>query len=285
MGGAPPLAAVVAGACCLAVECDETRVDFRIRTRYVDEKIHSLEEALAMIDRWTKAGAAKSVALIGNAAEIFPELHRRGVKPDIVTDQTSSHDPVHSCYLPLGWSIAEWRERQETEPDVVNKEARASIRKHVEVMVAFAKDGIPTVDYGNNIRQIAFDEGLKDAFIFPGFLPTYIRPQFCKGIDPFGWAALSGDPEDIYRTNEKVKELLPNDTHLHNGLDMARERIALQGLPSRICWVGVGDRAPAGARLQRTGGQGRGQGADRDRLRPPRFRLRRISQPRDRIHA
>ena len=241
MGGAQPLAAVMAGACCLAVECDETRVDFRMRTRYVDEKTHSIDEALAMIERWTKAGEAKSVALIGNAAEIFPTLHRRGVKPDIVTDQTSSHDPIHG-YLPLGWSVAEWRERQETEPDVVNKAARASIRKHVEAMVAFAKDGIPTVDYGNNIRQIAFDEGLKDAFIFPGFVPAYIRPQFCKGIGPFRWAALSGDPEDIYRTDEKVKELLPNDTHLHNWLDMARERIAFQGLPSRICWVGLGDR-------------------------------------------
>ncbi|MEI2387571.1 urocanate hydratase [Breoghania sp. JC706] len=241
MGGAQPLAAVMAGACCLAVECDESRVDFRMRTRYVDEKTHSLDEALAMIERWTAAGEAKSVALIGNAAEIFPTLHRRGVKPDIVTDQTSSHDPIHG-YLPLGWSVAEWRERQETEPNAVNKAARASIRKHVEAMVAFAKDGIPTVDYGNNIRQIAFDEGLKDAFIFPGFVPAYIRPQFCKGIGPFRWAALSGDPEDIYRTDEKVKELLPNDTHLHNWLDMARERIAFQGLPSRICWVGLGDR-------------------------------------------
>ena len=241
MGGAQPLAAVMAGACCLAVECDETRADFRMRTRYVDEKTHSLDEALAMIERWTRAGEARSVALIGNAAEIFPTLHGRGVKPDIVTDQTSSHDPVHG-YLPLGWSVAEWRERQETEPDAVNKAARASIRKHVEAMVAFAKDGIPTVDYGNNIRQIAFDEGLEDAFIFPGFVPAYIRPQFCKGIGPFRWAALSGDPEDIYRTDEKVKELLPDDTHLHNWLDMARERIAFQGLPSRICWVGLGDR-------------------------------------------
>ncbi len=241
MGGAQPLAAVMAGACCLAVECDETRVDFRMRTRYVDEKTDSLDEALAMIERWTKAGEAKSVGLIGNAAEIFPELHRRGVRPDIVTDQTSSHDPIHG-YLPLGWSVAEWRERQETEPEVVNREARASIRKHVEAMVAFAKDGVPTVDYGNNIRQIAKEEGLEDAFVFPGFVPAYIRPQFCKGIGPFRWAALSGDPEDIYRTDEVVKELIPDNPHLHNWLDMARERIAFQGLPSRICWVGLGER-------------------------------------------
>ncbi|WP_321340200.1 urocanate hydratase [Breoghania sp.] len=241
MGGAQPLAAVMAGACCLAVECDESHIDFRMRTRYVDEKTDSLDEALAMIERWTKAGEAKSVGLIGNAAEIFPELHRRGVRPDIVTDQTSSHDPIHG-YLPLGWSVAEWRERQETEPEVVNREARASIRKHVEAMVAFAKDGVPTVDYGNNIRQIAKEEGLEDAFVFPGFVPAYIRPQFCKGIGPFRWAALSGDPEDIYRTDEVVKELIPDNPHLHNWLDMARERIAFQGLPSRICWVGLGER-------------------------------------------
>lgn len=241
MGGAQPLAAVMAGACCLAVECDETRADFRLRTRYVDEKTHSLDEALEMIDRWTKAGEAKSVALIGNAAEVFPELVKRGVRPDIVTDQTSAHDPVHG-YLPLGWTVAEWRARQETEPKAVEQAARRSMRIQVEAMVAFHDAGIPTVDYGNNIRQMALEEGLTRAFAFPGFVPAYIRPLFCKGIGPFRWAALSGDPEDILKTDQKVKELIPDDKHLHNWLDMARERIAFQGLPARICWVGLGDR-------------------------------------------
>ncbi|SKA29798.1 urocanate hydratase [Consotaella salsifontis] len=241
MGGAQPLAAVMAGACCLAVECDESRIDFRLRTRYVDEKTASLDEALEMIGRWTKAGEAKSVGLIGNAADIFPELFRRGVRPDIVTDQTSAHDPVHG-YLPLGWSVAEWRERQESEPKTVEKAARASMLQHVAAMVDFAKAGVPTVDYGNNIRQMAKEEGLEDAFAFPGFVPAYIRPLFCRGVGPFRWAALSGDPEDIYRTDEKVKELMPQDGHLHRWLDMARERIAFQGLPARICWVGLGDR-------------------------------------------
>ena len=244
MGGAQPLAAVMAGACCLAVECDETRADFRIRTRYVDEKTHSLDQALALFDRWTKAGEAKSVALIGNAADVFPELVRRGVRPDVVTDQTSAHDPVHG-YLPQGWTVGEWRARQETDPKAVERAARASMRVQVEAMVAFHEAGVPTVDYGNNIRQMALEEGLETAFAFPGFVPAYIRPLFCRGIGPFRWAALSGDPEDIYRTDAKVKELV-NDPHLHNWLDMARERIAFQGLPARICWVGLGLRHKLG---------------------------------------
>ncbi|OCW12503.1 urocanate hydratase [Brucella melitensis] len=241
MGGAQPLAAVMAGACCLAVECDETRADFRLRTRYVDEKTHSLDEALAKIDAWTKAGEAKSIALIGNAAEIFPELVKRGVKPDIVTDQTSAHDPVHG-YLPLGWTVAEWRAKQENDPKAVEKAARASMKVQVQAMLDFWNAGIPTVDYGNNIRQMALEEGLESAFAFPGFVPAYIRPLFCRGIGPFRWAALSGDPEDIAKTDAKVKELLPDNKHLHNWLDMAKERIAFQGLPARICWVGLGDR-------------------------------------------
>ncbi len=241
MGGAQPLAAVMAGACCLAVECDETRADFRLRTRYVDEKTHSLDEALAKIDEWTKAGEAKSIALIGNAAEIYPELVKRGVRPDIVTDQTSAHDPVHG-YLPIGWSVAEWRAKQESDQKGVAKAARASMKVQVQAMLDFWNAGIPTVDYGNNIRQMALEEGLEDAFAFPGFVPAYIRPLFCRGIGPFRWAALSGDPEDIAKTDAKVKELLPDNKHLHNWLDMAKERIAFQGLPARICWVGLGDR-------------------------------------------
>ena len=241
MGGAQPLAAVMAGACCLAVECDETRADFRIRTRYVDEKTHSLDEALEIIARWTAAGEAKSLALIGNAAEIFPELLRRGVKPDMVTDQTSAHDPVHG-YLPIGWSVAEWRAKQSSDPKAVEAASRPSMRKQVEAMVGFHKLGVPTFDYGNNIRQVAKEEGFAEAFAFPGFVPAYIRPLFCRGVGPFRWCALSGDPEDIYKTDQKVKELIPDDPHLHNWLDMARERIAFQGLPARICWVGLGQR-------------------------------------------
>ena len=241
MGGAQPLAAVMAGACCLAVECDPTRIDFRIRTGYVDEKAETLDEALAMIDAWTKAGEAKSVGLLGNTAEILPELVKRGVRPDIVTDQTSAHDPVNG-YLPAGWSLGEWRDKAERDPKAVEKAARVSMRTHVEAMLAFWDRGIPTVDYGNNIRQMAKEEGCERAFDFPGFVPAYIRPLFCKGVGPFRWAALSGDPEDIYKTDQKVKELLPDNTHLHNWLDMARERIHFQGLPARICWVGLGDR-------------------------------------------
>ncbi|WP_281684593.1 urocanate hydratase [Thalassobaculum salexigens] len=244
MGGAQPLAAVFAGACCLAVECDETRADFRLRTRYVDEKTHSLDEALAMIERWTAAGEAKSVALIGNAADVFPELVRRGVRPDIVTDQTSAHDPING-YLPKGWSVAEWRDKRETAPKEVEKAARASMKEHVAAMVDFWNAGVPTLDYGNNIRQVALEEGLENAFAFPGFVPAYIRPLFCRGIGPFRWCALSGDPEDIYKTDAKVKELT-DDPHLHQWLDMARERISFQGLPARICWVGLGVRHKLG---------------------------------------
>ena len=241
MGGAQPLAAVMAGACCLAVECDPDRIDFRLRTRYVDERADTLDEALAMIERWTKAGEAKSVGLVGNAAEIVPELFRRGVRPDMVTDQTSAHDPLNG-YLPKGWTLAEWRDKRTSDPKAVEKAARASMREHVEAMVAFWNAGVPTLDYGNNIRQVAKEEGFDNAFAFPGFVPAYIRPLFCRGIGPFRWAALSGDPEDIYKTDAKVRELTPGNTHLHNWLDMARERIAFQGLPARICWVGLGDR-------------------------------------------
>jgi urocanate hydratase len=241
MGGAQPLAAVMAGACCLAVECNEASIDFRLRTNYVDEKTDSLDEALAMIERWTAAGEAKSVGLLGNAADIFPQLVARGVRPDIVTDQTSAHDPVNG-YLPQGWTMAEWIAKRESAPKEVEKAARASMKVHVQAMVDFHNAGVPTLDYGNNIRQMALEEGLEDAFAFPGFVPAYIRPLFCKGIGPFRWAALSGDPEDIYKTDQKVKEILPDNKHLHNWLDMARERISFQGLPARICWVGLGDR-------------------------------------------
>ncbi|TVS03351.1 MAG: urocanate hydratase [Rhodobacteraceae bacterium] len=249
MGGAQPLAAVMAGACCLAVECDETRADFRIRTRYCDAKTHSLDKALAMIADWTAKGETKSVALIGNAAEIFPELARRlkegGPRPDMVTDQTSAHDPVHG-YLPLGWSVAEWRVKQESDPKTVEAAARASMKIHVAAMVDFWNAGVPTLDYGNNIRQVALEEGFENAFAFPGFVPAYIRPLFCRGVGPFRWCALSGDPEDIYKTDLRMKELFPENDHLHRWLDMARERIAFQGLPARIMWIGLGERHEAG---------------------------------------
>ncbi|MGA0715695.1 MAG: urocanate hydratase [Gemmobacter sp.] len=249
MGGAQPLAAVMAGASCLAVECDETRIDFRLRTRYLDEKSRTLDEALALIARWTAAGEAKSVGLIGNAAEVFPELLARmqagGPRPDIVTDQTSAHDPLHG-YLPAGWSVADWRARQEADPAAVEAAARASMRAHVAAMVGFWRAGVPTLDYGNNIRQVARDEGLADAFAFPGFVPAYIRPLFCRGIGPFRWCALSGDPEDIRRTDAKMKEIFPDNARLHRWLDMAAERIAFQGLPARICWIGLGERHRAG---------------------------------------
>jgi urocanate hydratase len=243
------LAAVMAGACCLAVECDETRVDFRIRTRYLDDKAHTLDEALAKIAHWTEAGEAKSVGLIGNAAEVFPDLLARmkagGMRPDIVTDQTSAHDPLNG-YLPAGWTVAEAKAKRETDPKAVERAARASMKTHVAAMVGFWNAGVPTLDYGNNIRQVAKDEGLAEAFAFPGFVPAYIRPLFCRGIGPFRWCALSGDPEDIYRTDAKMKELFPENAHLHQWLDMARERIAFQGLPARICWIGLGDRHRAG---------------------------------------
>ncbi|MET4101473.1 urocanate hydratase [Roseovarius sp. MBR-78] len=248
MGGAQPLAAVMAGACCLAVECNPDSIEFRLRTRYVDEKADNLDEALAMIERWTRAGEAKSVGLLGNAADIFPEIYRRGIRPDIVTDQTSAHDPVNG-YLPQGWSMAEWREKRESDPKAVERAARASMKTHVAAMVDFWNAGVPTLDYGNNIRQVALDEGLENAFAFPGFVPAYIRPLFCRGVGPFRWCALSGDPEDIYRTDAAMKELFPDNTHLHTWLDMARERIAFQGLPARICWIGLGDRHRAGLRF------------------------------------
>jgi urocanate hydratase len=249
MGGAQPLAAVMAGACCLAVEVDETRIDFRIRTRYLDAKARTLDEALAMIAGWTAKGEARSVGLLGNAAEVFPELLARmkagGVRPDIVTDQTSAHDPLHG-YCPAGWSVADWRARQETDPAAVEQAARHSMRAHVEAMVGFWNAGVPTLDYGNNIRQVAKEEGFGNAFAFPGFVPAYIRPLFCKGIGPFRWVALSGDPEDIRKTDAAMKRLFPENRHLHRWLDMAGERIAFQGLPARICWIGLGDRHRAG---------------------------------------
>ena len=241
MGGAQPLAAVMAGASCLAVECNPDSIDFRLRTRYLDEKAETLDEALAMIERWTKNGEAKSVGLLGNCAEILPEMVRRGIRPDMVTDQTSAHDPING-YLPKGWTMGQWKQAREANPKSVEKAARASMREHVEAMIAFQDMGIPTFDYGNNIRQVAKEAALENAFAFPGFVPAYIRPLFCRGIGPFRWAALSGDPEDIYKTDAKVKELLPDNKHLHNWLDMARERIAFQGVPARICWVGLGDR-------------------------------------------
>ena len=249
MGGAQPLASVFAGACCLAVECNPDSIDFRLRTKYLDEKTDNLDEALAMIERWTAAGEAKSVGLLGNAAEVFPELLRRaeagGMRPDIVTDQTSAHDPING-YLPLGWTMGEWKERRESDPKSVDRAARASMRVQVEAMCKFHAMGVPTVDYGNNIRQMALEEGLENAFDFPGFVPAYIRPLFCRGIGPFRWVALSGDPEDIRKTDAKMKELFPENTHRHNWLDMAQERIAFQGLPARICWIGLGDRHKAG---------------------------------------
>ncbi|HEY1561341.1 MAG TPA: urocanate hydratase [Caulobacteraceae bacterium] len=241
MGGAQPLAAVMAGASCLAVECQPSRIEMRLRTGYLDQMSQDLDEALAMIRRSCEAKKPLSVGLLGNAAEIFPELLARGVRPDAVTDQTSAHDPSNG-YLPAGWSIDEWMARRESDPAGVAKAAKASMAVQVKAMLGFHRAGVPTVDYGNNIRQMAKEEGLADAFDFPGFVPAYIRPLFCRGVGPFRWAALSGDPEDIYRTDEKVKALMPHDAHLHHWLDMARERIKFQGLPARICWVGLGDR-------------------------------------------
>ena len=245
MGGAQPLAASLAGACSLNIECRQSSIDFRLRTRYVDEQATGIDDALARIARYTAAGEAKSIALLGNAAEILPELVRRGVRPDCVTDQTSAHDPVHG-YLPIGWSVAQWEAEQQANPDKVRDAAKRSMRVHVEAMLAFHAAGVPTVDYGNNIRQMAKDEGCENAFDFPGFVPAYVRPLFCRGIGPFRWVALSGDPEDIYKTDAKVKELIPDDAHLHRWLDMARERISFQGLPARICWLGLGLRHELG---------------------------------------
>ena len=241
MGGAQPLAAVFAGASCLVVECDSNRIDFRLRTGYLDHRAESLDEALAMIEKWTRNKEAKSVGLLGNAADVIQEVVKRGIRPDIVTDQTSAHDLLYG-YLPQNWNIDEWRAKQKSDPKAVERGAAESIRVHVEAMVKLSKSGIPTVDYGNNIRQVAKDEGFADAFAFPGFVPAYIRPLFCRGMGPFRWAALSGNPEDIYKTDEKIKELIPDDSHLHNWLDMARKRIKFQGLPARICWLGLGQR-------------------------------------------
>ncbi|MDQ0325768.1 urocanate hydratase [Rhodopseudomonas julia] len=241
MGGAQPLAATMAGASMLAVECQQSRIEFRKRTGYVDEMTQDLDEALAMIDRASKEKKAISVGLLGNAAEVYPELLRRGVRPDAVTDQTSAHDPLNG-YLPAGWTLGEWEERRESDPEGVEQAAKESMRAQVEAMLGWWDQGVPVVDYGNNIRQRAKEVGLERAFDFPGFVPAYIRPLFCRGVGPFRWAALSGNPEDIFKTDAKVKELLPDDTHLHNWLDMAKERIHFQGLPSRICWVGLGDR-------------------------------------------
>ncbi len=245
MGGAQPLAASLAGASSLTIECRQSSIDFRLRTRYVDEQAADIDDALARIARYTATGEARSIALLGNAAEILPELVRRGVRPDCVTDQTSAHDPVHG-YLPIGWSVEQWLAEQKTHPEKVRDAAKAAMRVHVEAMLAFHAQGIPTVDYGNNIRQMAFDEGLENAFDFPGFVPAYVRPLFCRGVGPFRWVALSGDPEDIYRTDAKVKEIIADDPHLHRWLDMARERISFQGLPARICWVGLGLRHKLG---------------------------------------
>lgn len=238
MGGAQPLAAVMAGASCLAIECQQSRIDMRLRTGYLDRATTSLDEALEIV---TTAKEPISVGLLGNAAELLPEIHARGIRPDLLTDQTSAHDPVNG-YLPVGWTVERWIATREQDPASVAAAARASMAQHVKAMLAFKAAGVPTVDYGNNIRQVALDEGVSDAFAFPGFVPAYIRPLFCRGIGPFRWAALSGDPEDIYRTDAKVKELLPDNKHLHRWLDMARERIHFQGLPARICWVGLGDR-------------------------------------------
>jgi urocanate hydratase len=238
MGGAQPLAAVMAGASCLAIECQPSRIEMRLRTGYLDRATENLDEALEIV---TTAKTPVSVGLLGNAAELLPELFKRGVRPDLLTDQTSAHDPVNG-YLPAGWTLDRWFSERERDPAAVTKAAKASMAVHVQAMLDFQAAGVPTTDYGNNIRQMALEEGVENAFDFPGFVPAYIRPLFCRGVGPFRWAALSGDPEDIYKTDAKVKELLPDDAHLHRWLDMARERIHFQGLPARICWVGLGDR-------------------------------------------
>jgi urocanate hydratase len=245
MGGAQPLAATMAGFSMLAVECDETRIDFRLRTGYLDRKATSLDEALALMEAACSRREAMSVGLLGNAADVYPELVARGVVPDAVTDQTSAHDPRNG-YLPRGWTMEQAAEARQRDPQRIEREARASMKVHVQAMLDLQSRGGIVFDYGNNIRQVAFDEGLKDAFGFPGFVPAYIRPLFCEGVGPFRWVALSGNPEDIYRTDAKVRELIPDDDHLHRWLDMARERIHFQGLPARICWVGLKDRARLG---------------------------------------
>jgi urocanate hydratase len=245
MGGAQPLAATMAGASMLAVECQPSRIERRIETRYLDRWTASLDEALAIIGEAKRTRQPVSVGLLGNAAEVFPELVRRGVRPDMVTDQTSAHDPLNG-YLPAGWTLEQHEALKASDPARVEAAAKASMAQQVRAMLAFHRQGVPTLDYGNNIRAMAQEMGVSDAFDFPGFVPAYIRPLFCRGIGPFRWAALSGDPEDIYRTDQRVKELIPDNPHLHRWLDMARERIQFQGLPARICWVGLGDRAKLG---------------------------------------
>ncbi|MCZ4107739.1 urocanate hydratase [Brevundimonas diminuta] len=245
MGGAQPLAATMAGASCITIECQRSRIEFRLRTRYVDVMAETLDEALALLEQSFKDKKPLSIGLLGNAADLLPEMVKRGVRPDLVTDQTSAHDPVNG-YLPSGWTVAEWEEKRVSDPAAVETAARASMATHVKAMLDFQKMGVPTTDYGNNIRQVAFDEGVENAFAFPGFVPAYIRPLFCRGIGPFRWAALSGDPEDIRKTDEAMKKLFPDNAGLHRWLDMAGERIAFQGLPARICWIGLGDRHRAG---------------------------------------
>ena len=245
MGGAQPLAATMAGASCITIECQRSRIEFRIRTRYLDVMAETLDEAMALLHKSLDDKKPISIGLLGNAAELLPEMVKRGIKPDLVTDQTSAHDPING-YLPIGWTVAEWEEKRTSDPAAVEAASRPSMAAHVRAMLDFHKMGIPTTDYGNNIRQVAFDEGVKDAFDFPGFVPAYIRPLFCRGIGPFRWAALSGDPEDIRKTDEAMKRLFPDNAGLHRWLDMAGERIAFQGLPARICWIGLGDRHRAG---------------------------------------
>lgn len=245
MGGAQPLAATMAGACMLAVECDPKRIQRRLETHYLDKMTDNLDEALNIITQACQEGKTVSVGLLANAADIFPELVKRSIRPDLVTDQTSAHDPLNG-YLPQGWTLEQAEQRRKTDPASVIAAAKASMAIQVKAMLAFHQQGIPVFDYGNNIRQMAKDEGVLNAFDFPGFVPAYIRPLFCRGVGPFRWVALSGDPEDIYRTDEKVKQLLPDDKHLHHWLDMAKQRIQFQGLPARICWVGLGDRARLG---------------------------------------
>ncbi|WP_406853296.1 urocanate hydratase [Brevundimonas sp. BH3] len=245
MGGAQPLAATMAGASCITIECQRSRIEFRMRTRYVDVMAETLDDAMALLEQSFKDKKAISIGLLGNAADLLPEMVERGIRPDLVTDQTSAHDPVNG-YLPANWTVAEWEEKRISAPAEVEAAARQSMAVHVQAMLDFNAMGIPTVDYGNNIRQVAFDEGVKNAFDFPGFVPAYIRPLFCRGIGPFRWAALSGDPEDIRKTDAAMKKLFPDNAGLHRWLDMAGKRIAFQGLPARICWIGLGDRHRAG---------------------------------------
>ena len=289
MGGAQPLAATLAGAVSLTIDCQQTSLDFRLRTRYLDEQAKDLDDALRLIAHHCGRKEAVSIGLLGNAAEVLPELVKRaqagGLKPDLVTDQTSAHDLVNG-YLPMGWTVPQWKAAQQ-EPSqhaTLKDAAGRSCAVHVKAMLDFQKMGIPVVDYGNNIRQVAKDYGLANAFDFPGFVPAYIRPLFCEGKGPFRWVALSGDPEDIYKTDAKIKELFPENKHVHRWLDMARERISFQGLPSRICWLGLGRAPPGGPGLQRDGEVRRAEGAHRHRPRPPGLRLRGEPEPRDRGH-